>query len=84
MAYSSSMFTYCKAESAMVAEASDLGLRGWPRIIQIRSERTGRVISALQVGHDVDGEGELQAVNYQPIADHNGPVNLARVTLFND
>jgi hypothetical protein len=85
MAYSSNQFSYHKESNSLTAEASDLRLRGWPAMIQIRSERTGRVISCLKKDCVTDaGSEDILAFHYMPIADNNGPVKLSCVTIFND
>ena len=54
-------------------------------MIQIRSERTGRVISCLKKDCVTDaGSEDILAFHYMPIADNNGPVKLSCVTIFND
>lgn len=69
----------------MTAKASDLRLRNWPAMIQIRSERTDRVISCLRQSCVTDASNEdIQAYHYVPLADADGPVNLNVVTIYND
>lgn len=59
----SNHFTWNKETNTFSQEASTLGLRGWPQSIQIRSVKTGKVLTFSHPKPDRDQE-ELYGMNY--------------------
>lgn len=73
--FSSSQFSW--KDACGTAEASDLQLDSWPDLIQIRSERTGKVLTMHRHDPRRDREGEIA---YVPYVSKSGPA----VLVFND
>jgi hypothetical protein len=75
-------FTFDRAHSVLVAEASTLGLRAGmtpASVIEIRNPQTNRVESFTRTFDERDIDGDLVAWEYRPF------LNVAcRVRIYND
>ena len=69
------------------ADASELQVRMLPRIILLKSEKTGRTIRYVRLCTDTDGEGDILAWRFLPMpedAKKYPSVRRTSVVIFND